>query len=125
MLIGVCTVNIKKELFFYNNLYNMSQTEEEFLADLTQSFPDDSVDEEEEEEDDDESGEREEEENEEQGRKELQNSIRRKSFHSTTVRRADIATMVNALQREGGTHSFCISSFMSTVYILMSDNKSS
>ncbi|XP_029007427.1 protein timeless homolog [Betta splendens] len=79
-------------------------TEEDFLADLTQGFPDHSVDrdDDEEEEDDDKSEESEEEEDEEQKRKGSQTSLRRsQSLHSTEERRADIDTMVKSLHQEG------------------------
>ncbi|KAG7218479.1 hypothetical protein INR49_009356 [Caranx melampygus] len=74
---------------------SVPQTEEEFLAGLTQEFPDDSVDRDDEE---DESEESEEEEDEGYEREESQNGVR--SSHSVE-RRADIVTMVTALQQEG------------------------
>ncbi|GAA6215663.1 protein timeless homolog [Lates japonicus] len=74
-------------------------TEEEFLAELTQGSPDDSIDRDDEE---DESEESEAEEDEEQEKEESQNGIRRsQGMHSTVERRADVGTMVNALQQEG------------------------
>ncbi|XP_023284095.1 protein timeless homolog, partial [Seriola lalandi dorsalis] len=74
-------------------------TEEEFLVGLTQGSPDDSMDRDDEE---DESEESDEEEDEEHEREESQNSARRsQSMNSTVERRADVGTMVNALQQEG------------------------
>ncbi|XP_040890183.1 protein timeless homolog [Toxotes jaculatrix] len=76
-------------------------TEEEFLAGLTQGSPDDSVDRDDEEDGEDESEESEEE-DEEQEREESQNGLRRsQSTHSRVERRADVGTMVNALQQQG------------------------
>uniref|UniRef100_A0A4W6EZJ7 Timeless circadian clock n=1 Tax=Lates calcarifer TaxID=8187 RepID=A0A4W6EZJ7_LATCA len=77
-------------------------TEEEFLAELTQGSPDDSMDRDDEEDGEDESEESEAEEDEEQEKGESQNGIRRsQGMHSTVKRRADVGTMVNALQQEG------------------------
>lgn len=73
------------------------QTEEEFLAGLTQELPDDSVDRDHEE---DESEDSEEEEEEDGEREESQNGIRRS--HSVE-RRTDVVAMVTALQQEGET----------------------
>uniref|UniRef100_A0A3B4WML2 Timeless circadian clock n=1 Tax=Seriola lalandi dorsalis TaxID=1841481 RepID=A0A3B4WML2_SERLL len=77
-------------------------TEEEFLVGLTQGSPDDSMDRDDEEDGEDESEESDEEEDEEHEREESQNSARRsQSMNSTVERRADVGTMVNALQQEG------------------------
>ncbi|XP_044073167.1 protein timeless homolog isoform X2 [Siniperca chuatsi] len=76
-------------------------TEEAFLEGLTQGFPDDTVDRDDEDEED-ESVESEEEEDEEQEREKSQNGGRRsQSLHSPVERRADVGTMVYALQQEG------------------------
>lgn len=90
---------IKRTLF-------LSQTEEEFLEGLTQGFPDNPVDRDDEEEGEDESDEseedEEEEEEEEQEREKSQNRGRRnQSLHSPVERRADVGSMVYALQQEG------------------------
>uniref|UniRef100_A0A673BF00 Timeless circadian clock n=1 Tax=Sphaeramia orbicularis TaxID=375764 RepID=A0A673BF00_9TELE len=82
-------------------------TEEEFLAELTQDFPEDAVDRYEDEDDDDDEEEEvedesEESEEEEDQEKQSQNSGRRsQSMHSTAERRLDIGSMVNALRQEG------------------------
>ncbi|XP_008305173.1 protein timeless homolog [Stegastes partitus] len=77
-------------------------TEEEFLAELTQGFPDDSVDTDDEDEREDESEDSEEEDDEEQEREKSQNGGRRsQSMHSTVERRADVGAMVHALHQEG------------------------
>lgn len=82
----------------------LSQTEEEFLVGLTQGFPDEPVDRDDEDEGEDESEESEEEEDEEQERENSQNGGRRsQSLHSPVERRADVGTMVYALQQEGET----------------------
>lgn len=76
------------------------QTEEEFLDSLTQGFPDDPEDRDDENED--ESEESEEEEDEEPQRDKSQNGGRRgQSLHSPVEKRADVGTMVYALQQEG------------------------
>uniref|UniRef100_A0A3Q2P483 Timeless circadian clock n=1 Tax=Fundulus heteroclitus TaxID=8078 RepID=A0A3Q2P483_FUNHE len=74
-------------------------TEEEFLTGVTQGFPDDSVDQDDEDEEDVESEDSEEDGNE----RETPQPVRRRSqnFNLTAERRADISTMVNALQRDG------------------------
>uniref|UniRef100_A0A7N6AA24 Timeless circadian clock n=1 Tax=Anabas testudineus TaxID=64144 RepID=A0A7N6AA24_ANATE len=75
-------------------------TEEEFLAELTQDFPGESVDRDDEE-DESEESEGEEEEAEHEG-EESPNGIRRsQSFHSTAERRPDVGTVVNSLRQEG------------------------
>lgn len=85
----------------------LSQTEEEFLEELTQGFPDNPVDRDDEEEGEDESDEseedeEEEEEEEEQEREKSQNRGRRsQSLHFPVERRADVGSMVYALQQEG------------------------
>uniref|UniRef100_A0A671YG73 Timeless circadian clock n=1 Tax=Sparus aurata TaxID=8175 RepID=A0A671YG73_SPAAU len=82
-------------------------TEEEFLEELTQGFPDNPVDRDDEEEGEDESDEseedeEEEEEEEEQEREKSQNRGRRsQSLHFPVERRADVGSMVYALQQEG------------------------
>lgn len=88
----------------------LPQTEEEFLEGLTQEFPDDPVDRDEEEEEEDESDESEgeEEEDEEQERPKSQNRGRRsQSLNSSVEGRADVGSMVYALQQEGEAISFC------------------
>uniref|UniRef100_A0A3Q2C843 Timeless circadian clock n=1 Tax=Cyprinodon variegatus TaxID=28743 RepID=A0A3Q2C843_CYPVA len=72
-------------------------TEEEFLAELTQEFPDDSLDRDDEE--DDESEDSEEDVNEREMPKPVKKRIQ--NFNLTTELRADISTMVRALQQEG------------------------
>ncbi|KAG8007909.1 Protein timeless-like protein [Nibea albiflora] len=77
-------------------------TEEEFLEGLTQEFPDDPVDRDEEDEDEDESDESEGEEDEEPQREKSQNGGRRsQSLNSSVEGRADVGSMVYALQQEG------------------------
>uniref|UniRef100_A0AAQ5ZUR6 Timeless circadian clock n=1 Tax=Amphiprion ocellaris TaxID=80972 RepID=A0AAQ5ZUR6_AMPOC len=77
-------------------------TEEEFLAELTQGFPDDSVDRDDEDEREDESEESEEEDDEEEERERSQNGGRRsQSMNSPVERRADVGTMVYALHQAG------------------------
>ncbi|XP_036958172.1 protein timeless homolog [Acanthopagrus latus] len=80
-------------------------TEEEFLEGLTQGFPDNPVDrddEEVEDESDESEEDEEEEEEEEQEREKSQNRGRRnQSLHSPVERRADVGSMVYALQQEG------------------------
>ncbi|KAG7494069.1 hypothetical protein JOB18_022312 [Solea senegalensis] len=82
-------------------------TEEEFLTGLTQGSPNDSVDRDDDDDDEeveDESEESEDEEDEEQtrGAKSQNGSMRKsQSMVSTGERRADVGTMVNALQQEG------------------------
>ncbi|KAF7659770.1 hypothetical protein LDENG_00293260 [Lucifuga dentata] len=75
-------------------------TEEEFLAGLTESFTDDAMGRDDEEEEAEESEESEEEE-EEQEREQSQNGRSSQSARSTVERRADVSTMVLALQQEG------------------------
>uniref|UniRef100_A0A8D3BMD0 Timeless circadian clock n=1 Tax=Scophthalmus maximus TaxID=52904 RepID=A0A8D3BMD0_SCOMX len=75
-------------------------TEDEFLAELTQGWPDDSMDRDDEEDGEDESEEGEG--DEEPEREESENGVRRsQSVHSTVERRADVGAMVTALQQEG------------------------
>ncbi|XP_074536589.1 protein timeless homolog [Halichoeres trimaculatus] len=75
-------------------------TEEEFLESLTQGFPDDPVDRDDE--DDVESDESDEEEDDEEEEKEnSQNRKRSRSQDSPVNKRADVGTMVWALQQEG------------------------
>lgn len=92
---------------------SLPQTEEEFLAELTQDFPGESVDRDDEE-DESEESEGEEEEAEHEG-EESPNGIRRsQSFHSTAERRPDVGTVVNSLRQEGETHGavYCILLFI-------------
>ncbi|KAM4740614.1 protein timeless homolog [Anableps anableps] len=74
-------------------------TEEDFLAELTQGLPDDSADQDDEDERDDESEDSEEDGNE----REIPQPVRKRSqnFNLTAERRADIRSMVKALQQEG------------------------
>ncbi|XP_019942306.2 protein timeless homolog isoform X1 [Paralichthys olivaceus] len=75
-------------------------TEEEFLAELTQGAPDDSMDRDEEEDEEDESEESEE--DEEQEREKSQNVMRKsQSAHTPVERRADVGAMVTALHQGG------------------------
>nr|XP_019942307.1 PREDICTED: protein timeless homolog isoform X2 [Paralichthys olivaceus] len=75
-------------------------TEEEFLAELTQGAPDDSMDRDEEEDEEDESEESDE--DEEQEREKSQNVMRKsQSAHTPVERRADVGTMVTALHQGG------------------------
>ncbi len=85
----------KRSLFF-------CQTEEEFLEGLTQGFPDDPDDRDDEDEGDDESEESEEEGDEEQeGEKSQIGGRRSQNLNSPVEARADVGTMVYALQQEG------------------------
>ncbi|XP_054882313.1 protein timeless homolog [Poeciliopsis prolifica] len=74
-------------------------TEEDFLAELTQGLADEAADEDDEEETDDESADSEEDGNE----REMPQPVRkrRQDFNLTAERRADIRSLVNALQQEG------------------------
>lgn len=82
----------------------LPQTEEEFLVGLTQGFPDDPVDGDDEDEGEDESEESEEEMDEEREKEKSQNGGRRsQSLHSPVEMRADVGSMVSALQQEGET----------------------
>uniref|UniRef100_UPI003AAC0EDC protein timeless homolog isoform X1 n=1 Tax=Centroberyx gerrardi TaxID=166262 RepID=UPI003AAC0EDC len=77
-------------------------TEEEFLAGLTEDFTDDPMDRDDEEEEEEDESEESEEEGEEHERKESGAGGRRsKSLDSTVVKRADVGTMVYALQNDG------------------------
>lgn len=75
------------------------QTEEDFLAELTQGLADEAADEDDEDETEDESADSEEDENE----REIPQPVRkrRQDFNLTAERRADIRSMVKALQQEG------------------------
>ncbi|XP_069007314.1 protein timeless homolog [Embiotoca jacksoni] len=80
----------------------MPQTEEDFLAELTQGSPDDPADRDDEDERDDESEESEEEDDEAQEREISQNGgSRNRSTQRSVERRADVDSMVSALQQEG------------------------
>ncbi|XP_032405525.1 protein timeless homolog [Xiphophorus hellerii] len=74
-------------------------TEEDFLAELTQGLADEAADEDDEDETEDESADSEEDENE----REIPQPVRkrRQDFNLTAERRADIRSMVKALQQEG------------------------
>lgn len=74
-------------------------TEEDFLAELTQGIPNDSIDQSDEDDMDDES----EDSDEDETAREMPQPVRKKSqaFNLTAERRADISTMVNALHQQG------------------------
>lgn len=96
----------------------MLQTEEEFLNELTQGFPDEDVDREDDEEEEDESEQSEEDDDEEV---EESQGGRRKSQHSPVQRSADVARLVNAVQQEGENFSsvkdacFCMKTLVQCV----------
>lgn len=98
--------NFKKCCFHKIIIFCLPQTEEEFLEGLTQGFPDDPVDREEEDEEEDEEEESEEEE-EEYEEREKENSLNgersRQNVPSQLESRADVVSMVFALQQEGET----------------------
>ncbi|KAM9859043.1 protein timeless homolog [Aulostomus maculatus] len=73
-------------------------TEEDFLAELTQDFPDDPADRDEEEDDSEESGE---EDDDEPVREKSRNSGRRSQNSSTTEGRVDMSSVVSSLHKEG------------------------
>lgn len=84
----------------------MPQTEEDFLTELTQGFPDDPVDMDDEDERENESEESEEEEDEEHEREKSQNGgSSPQSMHSTAERRSDVSQMVHALYQQGETQA--------------------
>ena len=80
----------------------MLQTEEEFLFELTQDLPDDSVDRDDEDEREDESEFEDSEEDEELEREKSQNGQQSsQSLHLTVERRADVGAIACTLQQEG------------------------
>lgn len=86
------------------NLSLPLKTEEEFLEGLTQGFPDDSLGRDDEDEGEDESEESEEETDGEREADRSQNGGRRsQSLQSPVERRADLGSLVSALQQEGET----------------------
>lgn len=106
------------------NLFPPLKTEEEFLEGLTQGFPDESMDRDDEDEGEDESEESEEETDGEREADKSQNGGRRnQSLHSPVERRADVGSMVSALQQEGETvfrseKCFCTKTMVACVFPL-------
>lgn len=93
------------QYYIYQNLSTdtlfLLQTEEEFLDALTQGFPDDSVEGDEGDEEELDSDESEEGRDEDHGEKSQNGGGRSQSPHLPGERRADVASMVSALQQEG------------------------
>lgn len=85
----------------------MSQTEEEFLENLTQGFTEDPSDREEEDDEAEEDYEDDDDDDEEHEEREKENSLNgsSQSLSSPLEGRADIASMVFALQQEGKTRT--------------------
>lgn len=86
-----------------NQHVSVPQTEEEFLENLSQGFTEDPVDEEEE--DDEAEEDYEDEEEDEEREKEISLNGSSQSLTSPLEGRADIASMVFALQQEGKIHT--------------------
>lgn len=96
--------NFRKCCFHKIIIFCLPQTEEDFLEGLTQGFPDDPVDREEDEEEDDSEESEEEEEYEEREKENSPNGERsRQNLPSKLESRADVVSMVFALQQEGET----------------------
>lgn len=77
------------------------QAEEDFLARLTQEFPDDSMDRDDVEDVEDESDESEEEEEQRRGKPKQNGTRRSRGTNSPVERRTDVVSTVKALQQKG------------------------
>lgn len=77
------------------------QAEEDFLARLTQEFPDDSMDRDDVEDVEDESDESEEEEEQRRGKAKQNGTRRSRGTNSPVERRTDVVSTVKALQQKG------------------------